>query len=136
MASRFPKVLKTTLWVVAVVQFLFGVAFLAAPEQAAHALGLSIAPGWANWLFGMMAALFLGFAYGMAVAACNPDNARSWVTAMVGVQAIDWLVTIKFLSTGAVTLAQVSTASFLPVVFFVVLVIGMPTPAVSSGACG
>lgn len=128
MASRFPKLLRSTLWVIAVVQFVLGAAFLAAPEQAAHTMGLSVAPGWANWLFGMMAARFLGFGYGMVVAARDPDKARPWIKAMVAIQAIDWLVTLKYLFAGAVTLAQVSTASFLPVVFIIVLVIGLPRP--------
>jgi len=81
-----------------------------------------------------MAACFLGFGYGMVVAARNPDNARSWIRAMIGVQAIDWLMTIKFLPSGAVTLAQVSTASFLPAVFVLVLVLLMPSSKVSPEA--
>ena len=129
MTSRFPKLLRATLWVIAVIQFVLGTAFLAAPEQMANMLGLSVAPGWANWLFGMMAARFLGFGYGMVVAARNPDKARPWIKAMIAIQAIDWLVTLKYLSAGAVTLAQVSTASFLPVVFVVVLIIGLARPA-------
>lgn len=129
MTSRFPKLLRATLWVIAVIQFVLGTAFLAAPEQTANMLGLSVAPGWANWLFGMMAARFLGFGYGMVVAARNPDKARPWIKAMIAIQAIDWLVTLKYLSAGAVTLAQVSTASFLPVVFVVVLIIGLARPA-------
>ena len=129
MTSRFPKLLRATLWVIAVIQFALGAAFLAAPEQTANMLGLSVAPGWANWLFGMMAARFLGFGYGMVVAARNPDKARPWIKAMIAIQAIDWLVTLKYLSAGAVTLAQVSTASFLPVVFVVVLIIGLARPA-------
>lgn len=133
MASRFPRLLTATLWFVAVVQFVLGVAFLAAPEQAAYALGLSPAPGWANWLFGMMAARFLGFAVGMGVAARNPAGARSWIIAMIGVQAIDWVVTLKYLALGAVTLAQVSTASFLPVLFVIALTIAMPRPVAATG---
>ena len=128
MSSRYPRLLATTLWFVAAVQFVLGVAFLAAPEQAAHALGLAPAPGWANWLFGMMAARFLGFAFGMAFAARNPANARSWIAVMIGIQAIDWIVTVKYLALGAVTLAQVSTASFLPVLFVIALSVAMPRP--------
>jgi len=132
MVSRFPKPLKGTLWVIAVIQFVLGIAFLAVPAQAAYALGLSVAPGWANWLFGMMAARFLGFGYGMVIAARNLAKARPWIKAMIAIQAIDWLVTVKYLLAGAVTLTQVSTASFLPVIFIVILVVGLPKPAVSS----
>ena len=129
MTSRFPKLLRFTLWFIAVVQFVLGAAFLAAPEQTAQAMGLSVAPAWTNWLFGMMAARFLGFGYGMLVAARDPPRARAWINAMVAIQAIDWLVTLKYLLTGAVTLAQVSTASFLPVLFVIILVLGLPRPA-------
>ncbi|WP_019644417.1 hypothetical protein [Novispirillum itersonii] len=119
-------VLTVTLWGIAAIQAVLGLAFLLAPAQAAALLGLSPAPGWADWLFGMMAARCLGFAYGMGLAARNPAAARSWIGAMVGVQALDWLVTLRFLLAGAVTLAQVSTASFLPVVFVVVLLLCWP----------
>lgn len=134
MASRFPKLLPGTLWIIAVVQFVLGTAFLAAPERAAHALGLSAAPGWTNWLFGMMAARFLGFGYGMVIAARDPGNTRPWIKAMIGIQVIDWVVTLKYLFAGAVTLAQVSTASFLPVLFVVALVIGLQASSASFGA--
>ena len=125
MTSRFSTVFRGTLWAIALVQFALGAAFLAVPEQAAHTLGFSAAPGWTNWLFGMMGARFLGFGYGMVIAARDPQRARSWLTAMVAIQAIDWIVTLKYLLAGAVTLTQVSTAPFLPVVFIVVLLLGM-----------
>jgi len=136
MASRFPRLLAATLWFVAAVQLVLGAAFLAAPEQAAHALGLSPAPGWANWLFGMMAARFLGFGFGMTVAARNPAGARSWIAVMIGVQTIDWIVTLKYLALGAVTLAQVSTASLLPVLFVIALAVAMPRPIAAAAMRG
>lgn len=124
--SRF---LIPTLRLIAVVQFILGVAFLLVPEMAAKALGLSPAPGWANWLFGMMAARFLGFGYGMWIAASEPAAARPWIKAMIAIQAIDWIVTLKYLYAGSVTLAQVSTAAFLPVIFVLVLTFGLPKEA-------
>ncbi|MBU6297062.1 MAG: hypothetical protein KGJ79_01370 [Alphaproteobacteria bacterium] len=128
MTSRHPRLLSATLGLIALIQLILGAAFLAAPERTAQVLGLAAAPGWTNWLFGMMAARFLGFGYGMAVAARDPQGARSWIKAMIAIQAIDWFVTLKYLNAGAVTLAQVSTASFLPVVFVVVLTLGLPKP--------
>jgi hypothetical protein len=113
--------LTITLYAIALVQLVLGIAFLVAPQTAAHMLGLSPAPEWTSWLFGMMAARFLGYGYGMIVATRDTAAASSWITAMIGIQAIDWLVTVVYLSTGAVTLAQVSTASFLPLIFVVVL---------------
>lgn len=129
MTSRHPALLRATSGLIALVQFILGAAFLAAPERTAQALGLAAAPGWTNWLFGMMAARFLGFGYGMLIAARDPEGARSWIKAMIVIQAIDWFVTLKYLNTGAVTLAQVSTASFLPVLFVIVLALGLPKPA-------
>lgn len=136
MKSRFPRLFAATLWFIAAIQFVLGAVFLAAPEQTARMLGLGAAPGWANWLFGMMAARFLGFAFGIGVAARNPAGARSWIVAMIGVQAIDWFVTLKYLALGEVTLAQVSTASFLPALFVIVLTVAMPRPGAAKGAQG
>jgi hypothetical protein len=77
-------------------------------------------------MFGMFSARALGFAYGMFLAARDPARHIHWIQAMIGVQAIDWLVTMYFVLTGAVTLAQVSTASFLPLIFIGMLVIFYP----------
>ena len=126
MTIRFPRLYQGTLWVIAAFQLILGTAFLLAPEQTAKALDLSTAPGWTNWLFGMMAARFLGFGYGMVIAARDPHKAEPWIKAMIVIQAIDWLVTVKYLARGAVTLAQVSTASFLPLVFIIGHCVGLP----------
>ena len=48
---------------------------------------------------------------------------------MIAIQLIDWGVTIKYLALRAVTLEQVSTASFLPLLFVVLLAIGSPRRA-------
>jgi uncharacterized membrane protein HdeD (DUF308 family) len=68
-------------------------------------------------MFGMMAARFLGYGYGMFVAARRPAESLPWLRTMVAIQLIDWGVTLKYLLSGVVTLTQVNTASFLPVVF-------------------
>jgi len=120
------KVLMFTLRFIALVQFVLGLAFLFVPELTARAFGLSQAPGWTNWLFGMMAARFLGFGYGMLLAARDPANSVGWIKAMIGIQAIDWVVTLYYVSLGAVTLAQVSTASFLPLIFVILLFAAYP----------
>lgn len=113
--------LSFTLRFIAVVQFVLGAGFLVAPEGMASLLGLAATPGWANWMFGMMAARFLAFGYGMLVAARDPAGNLSWLRSMVAIQLVDWAVTVKYLLAGAVTLAQVSTASFLPLVFVALL---------------
>lgn len=118
--------LSFTLRFIAVVQFVLGAGFLVAPEGMASLLGLAATPGWANWMFGMMAARFLAFGYGMLVAARDPAGNLSWLRSMVAIQLVDWAVTVKYLLAGAVTLAQVSTASFLPLVFVALLWWGWP----------
>lgn len=75
-----------------------------------------------HWLFAMMGARFLGYAYGMAVAARDPEGAVPWIDSMIAIQAVDWVATVLALSTGDVGLRQVSTAAFVPLVFIVVLV--------------
>ena len=123
--------LLITLRCIAVVQAILGFAFLFAPEISIRSLGLAPAPAWTNWLFGMMAARFLGFAYGMWIAAQLSQSDRlastTWIKAMIGIQAIDWAVTLLYLWRGDVLLSQVTTAAFLPVVFIVILLRWMPT---------
>lgn len=121
MISDHPRLLSFTLRFIAVVQFVLGAGFLVAPEGMASLLGLAATPGWVNWMFGMMAARFLGYGYGMLVAARNPVNNLPWLRSMIAIQLIDWGVTVKYLLAGAVTLAQVNTASFLPLVFIALL---------------
>lgn len=118
--------LKFTLRFIAIVQFVLGLSFLLAPEFTSHAMGLAAAPEWTNWLFGMMAARFLGFGYGMLLAAQNPWEGRHWIKAMIVIQATDWCVTLVYLLRGSVSLMQVSTASFLPVIFVMVLWLTYP----------
>jgi hypothetical protein len=51
----------------------------------------------------------------------DPAGQLPWLRSMVAIQLIDWGVTITYLLSGAVTLAHVSTAPFLPVVFIALL---------------
>lgn len=112
--------LKPTLYVIAVVQIVLG-AVLLVPGGFSGLMSLEAAPGWVDWILAMFAARAIGFGFGMFLAARNPIENRSWIVAMVGVQAIDWLATIAYLATGTVTLGQVTTAVFLPVVFILIL---------------
>lgn len=120
------RLLVFVLRFVAVVQWILGVGFLLAPAGIATLLGLAPAPTWTAWLFAMMAARFLGFGYGMWLAARDPERHRHWIGTMVAIQAIDWLATLYYLAVGAVTLGQVTTAAFFPVVFIVVLLANYP----------
>jgi len=114
------KILKVTLRVIGVVQLLLG-ALLLVPGLFASVVGLEATPEWVNWMFAMFAARSIGFGYGMFVAAGNPVRNLSWITAMIAVQAIDWVATIAYLVTGTVTISQVTTAAFLPLVFIALL---------------
>lgn len=120
------KPLRIALVFIGVVQLVLGVVFALAPAQFSAMVGLAEAPKWVYWMFSFFSARALGFAYGMFLAARDPARHIHWIQAMIGVQAIDWLATMYFVLTGAVTLAQVSTASFLPLIFIGVLVIFYP----------
>lgn len=114
--------LRITLIVIGAFQLVLGGLFTLLPIQAAAFLGLEpVAPPWANWLLVMMGARFLGFAYGMALAARDPFRHVTWINAMIGIQAIDWLATLVHLVDGSMRLQQVGTASFMPVLFVVAL---------------
>lgn len=114
--------LRTVLLVIAVVQAFFGLLFLLAPGAAPALLGLSDpAPAWANWLFAMMAARFLGYAVGMVLAARDPLGQVSWINTMIGIQLLDWVATLAALLSGALVLRNVTSAAFLPPLFVAAL---------------
>lgn len=125
------SILRNTLRFIGAVQLFLGSFFLLAPEQFANLFDLQSAPMWVNWLFAMMGARFIGYAIGMFLAARNPQQYRTWIATMIGIQAIDWFATIFYLLADAVTLAQVTTAAFLPVLFILVLVIYFPSQSTS-----
>jgi hypothetical protein len=81
----------------------------------------------------MGGARFLGMGYGMFVAMRDPMKHRAWIQAMIGIQAIDWLATIANLLSGAISLSQASTATFLPIVFIVALLVFYPRGQSSVG---
>jgi hypothetical protein len=114
-------VTRPTIVLIAVIQIALGAIFIVSPGSFPALLGLPAAPAWTDWLFAMLGARALGFAFGMLVALRDLQRHVSWLMAMVVVQAIDWIGTILAVHAGTVTLAQVSTASFLPILFIVVL---------------
>jgi hypothetical protein len=80
------RLLSTTLIVIGIFQLLVGVPLLAAPTFAAATLHLTpAAPAWANWLFPMMGARFIGYGYGMFAAARAPPERVAWIDAMIGI---------------------------------------------------
>lgn len=120
--NRNPSlVARAAIILVAIVQIVLGVIFIVIPGAFPAVLGLPPAPPWTDWMFAMLGARALGFAYGMLVALGDLRRHSSWLVAMIIVQAIDWIGTILAVQSGKVTLAQVSTASFLPLVFIVAL---------------
>ncbi|WP_395244903.1 hypothetical protein ACGGZK_03600 [Agromyces sp. MMS24-K17] len=119
-------VLRITLAVAAVFQVALAAGFLFAPADFAGLLGLPPAAGWAPWIFAMFSARALALAYGSVLAFLRPERYRSWIIAMIGVQAIDWLATVAFITAGTITVQQASTAAFMPILFIAGLVIGFP----------
>lgn len=113
---------RAVITVIAVVQLALGIVFILFPGQFARTLGLPEAPGWTEWIFGQFGARSLGFAYGMWLVLRDARRHASWIKAMIAVQAIDWVATALALAAGNVTLANVATAPFLPVLFVIVLV--------------
>ncbi len=114
--------LRYTLGFIGVVQLILGLIFIFLPTQFAAILGLADTPPWTLWMFSMFGARALGFAYGMFLAMRDPAQHSGWIRSMIAVQAIDWIATAYFLMNGSVTLMQVSTAAFLPIIFIAVLV--------------
>ena len=119
------SIARPTLILIALVQFVLGLIFVFAPRAFAEALGLPPAPAWTDWLLAMFGARALGFGFGMIVAQRNIARHASWLIGMLLVQAIDWIATLLALAQGKVTLAQVSTAPFLPVLFIAVLLLAL-----------
>jgi hypothetical protein len=106
---------------IAIVQIILGAVFLLSPGAFPALLGFPAAPAWTDWMFAMLGARALGFAYGMIVAQSDLRRHASWLIAMIGVQALDWIATVLAVYAGKVTLTQVSTASFLPILFIAVI---------------
>lgn len=105
-------------------RLLLGVVLLG-PGLMETAVDLPKAPAWVDWLLAMFGARAIGYGVGMFVASRDPGRHEAWIVTMIGVQAIDWVATVGYLVTGAVTISQVTTAAFLPVVFIVILARGL-----------
>ncbi len=131
--TRSLRPLQVTLVVIATFQVLLGACFLIAPTRTAQLLGLTAAPGWTSWLFAMMAARFLGYGWGMVVAARDPIGQRSWIDTMTVIQAIDWVATVGYLLAGDVGLRNVTTAAVAPLVFVALLLWFRPRLAPGAG---
>lgn len=124
--------LRATLLIIAVVQLFFGLTFLVAPEPFADLVGLPAAPGWADWLFAMMGARFIGYAVGLYIASRDPARYLAWIWTMAGIQAIDWISTLAHLGMGDVHFGQAPTAVILPPLFVVALLLLAPRARAAS----
>ncbi len=125
-------ILRINLGVIAFFQIALAIVFLFIPGPFAAAIGLPDAPQWTYWMFAMFSARALGYAVGMILAIREPLAHRSWIITMVGVQAIDWIATLVFIGAGAITLAQASTAAFIPVIFIVLALATLPRRSTAS----
>ena len=113
--------LRNMLRFIGIVQIILGTAFTVFPSQFIATMNLSATPEWVYWLFAQMGVRFWAFGIGMFIAARNPERHQSWIGLMIGIQVVDWVTTLFYLGTGAVTLAQVTSAAFLPILFIAVL---------------
>jgi len=123
---RRTTILKATAYAIAAAQIALGSAYLLVPAGFDRLLGLSTAPAWTTWPLQMSGARFLAFGFGMLLVARRPLAHRGWIQAMIAVQALDWISTVTNVARGTVALAQVGTASFLPLLFVAGLLIGYP----------
>ena len=62
-------------------------------------------------------ARFLGYGFGMFVAARDPLANVAWINTMIVIQIADWLSTIGYLLAHDVSFSNVAPAAVLPVVF-------------------
>ena len=106
---------------IAIVQFALGIVFVFFPHSFPDLLGLAPPPAWTDWIFAQFGARSFGFAYGMWLVLRDTHRHAGWMKAMIGVQVVDWVGTILALTAGKVSLAQVTTAPFLPLLFVIVL---------------
>jgi hypothetical protein len=132
--SGLPLFTKATIVLIAMVQIALGVIFTLSPGTFPAVMDLPAAPAWTDWIFAQFGARALGFAFGMLLALRDTRRYASWIAAMIGVQAIDWIATILAVTAGKVTLAQVSTAAFLPILFIAVLAAELRRQRASSAA--
>jgi len=119
-------ILRITLVVIAIAQFVAGLLYMFFPGMLAESLGLPETPQWSYWVFALFGARCLGYAVGMILAVRDPLKYRAWIITMIGVQAIDWIATLVFIGSGALTVAQAPLSVFMPVVFIVLLLVTMP----------
>jgi len=131
------RALRGTAIVIGVIQLVLGVVFIFIPVQFATIFGLDATPDWVNWIFAMFGARAIGYAVGMLIAVRQPERHAAWLLTMIGIQAVDWVATLVYLTRGTIRFSQVPTAVILPVLF--ILITGLwwlrqrrtPAPAVS-----
>ena len=126
------RVLQITLIVVGAMQLIFGAMLAVAPAQFGATFGFEEAPAWVYWMFAGAGGRSLAFAYGMFLAARQPERHLPWIQGVIGVQAVDWLATLYGINTGAFTLAQAGMAAFLPLVFVALLLVFYPRKQTST----
>ena len=120
------SVLKFTLYFIGIVQIGLGLSFLLTPKMYPQMVNLTQAPDWVSWMLSFGSIRMIGFGIGMFIAAQDPIKHKAWIQIMVGLQIMDWVGTVLYIFLGAVTLVQVSTASFLPIIFLVLLAYSYP----------
>ena len=129
--------LKWLLMFIGVVQLVLGVAILLAPTLFFATMGYSVPPADLNYMFGMLAARFIAYGWGMFVIAQKPEQNLFWLNNMILIQVIDLAVGLIYTGRGAVPLAISAFPMFNATLFIALLWLWHPqrqTAAISSHA--
>lgn len=90
---------------VAAIQIVLGVAYLAAPGQFLSALGHTVPQPDLFYPLGMLSSRFLVYGVGLWLVSASPGKHILWIRLMAAIQSIDLAVGIYYTATGVVPLA-------------------------------
>ena len=96
--------MKWLLNVIGLIQIVLGLLYLFTPDWLLAVMGHSLPERDLHYPLAMLAARFLGIGIALMVFSRNPQQARSWMQAMVGIQAVDLAAGLFFTLTGGVHL--------------------------------
>lgn len=118
--------LRIVLVLVGIIQIIFGLGNLLMPSQFNAAMGYSPIPPWTDFTSRFGGVRFLVMAFGMFLAFRDPRKHITWIQAMIFVQAVDFLIALFTLLSGALPFSQVGGALILPFLWTVLLIVFYP----------
>lgn len=111
------RTLRVTLVVLGISQIAFGAVFLKPGLMATMVHLQPPEPDWADWLMATAGARYVGYGIGMFVAARRPRHNVLWIDTMIGIQLVDWLAVLGYISFGVLPLDRVIVAVISPPVY-------------------